>query len=64
MSTRLKVHLALFAVALLYAATFSIAKLAMPVYVKPFAFILMRVSVATVCIYLFHRKYVKGAIKD
>ena len=64
METRLKVHLALFAVSLLYAATFTIAKLAMPVYIKPFAFILMRVSVATVCIYLFHRHYVKGAIKD
>lgn len=64
MQTRLKVHLALFAVSLLYAGTFTIAKLAMPVYIKPFAFILMRVSVATVCIYLFHRHYVKGAIKD
>jgi drug/metabolite transporter (DMT)-like permease len=64
MQTRLKVHLALFAVSLLYAATFTIAKLAMPLYIKPFAFILMRVSVATVCIYLFHRHYVKGAIKD
>lgn len=64
MQTRLKVHLSLFAVSLLYAATFTIAKLAMPLYIKPFAFILMRVSVATVCIYLFHRHYVKGAIKD
>lgn len=64
MNTQVKVHLALFAVSLIYAATFTVAKLAMPTYVKPFAFILMRVSVATVCIYLFHRKFVKGAIKD
>jgi drug/metabolite transporter (DMT)-like permease len=64
MQTRLKVHLALFAVSLLYAATFTIAKLAMPLYVKPFAFILMRVSVATICIYFFHRHFVKGAIQD
>ena len=64
MQTRLKVHLALFAVSLLYAATFTIAKLAMPLYVKPFAFILLRVSVATICIYFFHRHFVKGAIQD
>jgi len=64
MQTRLKVHLALFAVSLLYAGTFTIAKLAMPLYIKPFAFILMRVSVAMVCIYFFHRHFVKGVIKD
>ena len=64
MQTRLKVHLALFAVSLLYAGTFTIAKLAMPLYVKPFAFILMRVSVAMVCIYFFHRHFVKGVIKN
>jgi drug/metabolite transporter (DMT)-like permease len=64
MQTRLKVHLALFAVSLLYAGTFTIAKLAMPLFVKPFAFILMRVSVATVCIYFFHRHFVKGVIKN
>jgi drug/metabolite transporter (DMT)-like permease len=64
MQTRLKVNLALFAVSLLYAGTFTIAKLAMPLYIKPFAFILMRVSVAMVCIYFFHRHFVKGVIKD
>jgi drug/metabolite transporter (DMT)-like permease len=64
MSTRVKVHLALFMVALLYGATFSIAKLAMPMYIKPYAFILMRVFVAAICIFLFHRIYVKGHISD
>lgn len=64
MRTELKVHLSLFMVALIYGATFTIAKIAMPAYVKPFAFILMRVSVATICIFLFHRYFVKGAIKD
>ncbi|MFN4082382.1 MAG: DMT family transporter [Bacteroidia bacterium] len=62
MSLKLKIHLALFTVALIYAGTFSIAKIVMPIYVKPYAFILMRVSVATVCIFLFHRLYVKGSI--
>ncbi len=51
-------------VSLLYAATFSIAKIAMPKYIQPNAFILMRVGVAAICIFLFHRMYVKGAIKD
>jgi len=64
MSTRVKVHLALFMVSLLYGATFSIAKLAMPMYIKPYAFILMRVFVAAICIFLFHRVYVKGNISD
>ncbi len=64
MNQRLKVHLALFMVSLLYAATFSIAKIAMPKYIQPNAFILMRVSVAAVCIFIFHRLYVKGAITD
>jgi drug/metabolite transporter (DMT)-like permease len=64
MRTNLKVHLALFTVSLLYGATFSIAKMAMPEFVKPFAFILLRVIVATICIFLFHRHYVKGAIHD
>ncbi len=64
MNQRLKVHLALFMVSLLYAATFSIAKIAMPKYIQPNAFILMRVGVAAICIFLFHRMYVKGAITD
>ncbi len=64
MSQRLKVHIALFIVALIYGATFTLAKLVMPLYIKPFAFILLRVGVASVCIYLFHRYYVKGKITD
>lgn len=36
----------------------------MPVYVKPFAFILMRVSVAAVCIFIFHSIFVKKKITD
>ncbi|GAB1448888.1 MAG: DMT family transporter [Bacteroidetes bacterium] len=64
MSTKVKVHLSLFTVSLLYGATFTLAKLAMPEYIKPFAFILLRIMVAVVCIFLFHRMFVKGAIKD
>jgi len=64
MKTNLKVHLALFMVSLIYGATFTVAKIVMPAYVQPYAFILLRVSVATVCIYFFHRHFVKGAISD
>jgi drug/metabolite transporter (DMT)-like permease len=64
MKSSLKVHLALFTVSLLYGATFTIAKQVMPEYVKPFAFILMRVSVAAVCIFIFHSIFVKKRITD
>lgn len=64
MKTNLKVHLALFTVALIYGATFTIAKQVMPEYVKPFAFILLRVSVAAVCIFIFHSIFVKKRITE
>lgn len=64
MSRTLKIHLALFVVALLYAATFSIAKIVMPAFVQPSAFILMRVSVALFCIFIFHAVVVKQKIHD
>ncbi len=64
MSSKIKVHIALFIVSLIYGATFTIAKLAMPEFIKPFGFILLRVTVATICIFFFHRHYVKGKITD
>jgi drug/metabolite transporter (DMT)-like permease len=64
MKTNLKVHVALFVVSLMYGATFSIAKQVMPAFVKPSAFILMRVSVALVCIFIFHSLTVKLKIRE
>ena len=64
MKTPLSVHLALFVVSLIYGATFTIAKQVMPVYVKPFAFILLRVMVAACCIFIFHSIFVKKKITD
>ncbi|MES2778871.1 MAG: DMT family transporter [Bacteroidota bacterium] len=64
MKSNLKVHLALFMVSLIYGATFTIAKQVMPEYVKPFAFILLRVSVAAVCIFIFHSIFVKKRITE
>ena len=64
MRTPLKVHIALFIVTLIYGATFSIAKEVMPMFVKPSAFILMRIMVATVCIFIFHSFTIKQKITD
>jgi drug/metabolite transporter (DMT)-like permease len=64
MSQKVKVHIALWIVTLIYAATFSIAKQVMPLYIKPFGFILLRVSVASVLILLFHKIFVRERIKD
>lgn len=64
MRSSLKVHLALFTVSLIYGGTFTIAKQVMPEFVKPFAFILMRVSVAAVCIFIFHALFIRQKISD
>lgn len=64
MKASLRVHLALFTVSLIYGATFTIAKQVMPHYVQPFAFILLRVSVAAVCIFIFHSLFIKQKISD
>jgi drug/metabolite transporter (DMT)-like permease len=64
MNQKVKVHIALWIVTIIYGATFSIAKQVMPVYIKPFAFILLRVSVASVLIILFHKSFIKEKITD
>lgn len=64
MKPSLKVHLALFTVSLIYGGTFTIAKQVMPEFVKPFAFILMRVTVAAVCIFIFHSLFIRQKISD
>jgi drug/metabolite transporter (DMT)-like permease len=64
MNQKVKVHIALWIVTIIYGATFSIAKQVMPIYIKPFAFILLRVSVASVLIILFHKSFIKEKITD
>jgi drug/metabolite transporter (DMT)-like permease len=58
MSKMFKVHIALFIVTLIYGATFTIAKEVMPLYVKPFAFIMLRIWVAATFLFLFHRLFI------
>lgn len=53
MSARLfMAHVAMFLVALIYAANFSLAKMAMPQYVGAFGFILLRVSAAAALFFI------------
>lgn len=53
MSARLVLaHVAMFLVALIYAANFSLAKMAMPAYVGAFGFILLRVSAAALLFWI------------
>ena len=55
MSTALKAHLALFTVALLYGANYSIAKIAMDgEHIQPLAFILLRVFAGLIMFWIFH----------
>lgn len=59
-----KVHIALMIVTLLYSANYSIAKFALPEYLKPFGFIILRISLAGCLFWLFSLKDAKEPIKD
>lgn len=60
----LKIHGALFLVALLYGANYSIAKVALPAYLEPFGFIVLRITAATVLFWLFSFWSENEKIKD
>jgi drug/metabolite transporter (DMT)-like permease len=62
MSTQLKVHLSLLAVNLIYGANYAIAKLAMPAFISPFAFILLRVGSGVIFYSLLYLLLVKEKI--
>lgn len=57
-------HIALFLVALFYAATFTFAKDVMNEgYLQPFGFILLRVSCAAVLVWIFHTLFIREKVK-
>ena len=60
----LKVHSALFLVALIYGANYTIAKIALGVYLEPFGFILFRIIGATILFWIFSLFTVNEPIKD
>lgn len=67
MSTRTRAHVAILLANLFYGANFSIAKVAMPEYIRPSGFILLRVIVALVLFWGFSKiteKNQKVALKD
>jgi drug/metabolite transporter (DMT)-like permease len=64
MSTILKVHLSLFLVSLIYAATFTIAKMVMPAYIEPMGLIGIRVWGAIILLWLTHAIFVREKISD
>jgi drug/metabolite transporter (DMT)-like permease len=59
-----QVHLALGFVGLIYGANYIIAKGVMPDYLLPNAFIMLRVSVATVLFWIYHLLTSKEKVKD
>jgi drug/metabolite transporter (DMT)-like permease len=62
MNHNFKVHAALTSVSLIYGANYSIAKEVMPEYIQPFAFIIIRVVVASILFWAFHFMVVKEEI--
>jgi drug/metabolite transporter (DMT)-like permease len=62
MPSKLSVHLALFTVALLYAANYSIAKIAMPAFIGPFGFIVIRATIAGMIFWAYHYLFIKEKV--
>lgn len=63
MQRRLFPHIALMMVNLLYGANYVIAKEAMPEFILPFGFIVIRVSCACLIFFLIHRLYFNESVE-
>lgn len=64
MSTRIKAHLALFSVALIYGANYTIAKFVLDDgYIKPLGFILLRIVTGMILFIIIHQVFIKEKIK-
>jgi drug/metabolite transporter (DMT)-like permease len=63
MSKTLQAHLALLAANIIYGVNYSIAKIAMPAYIKPFGFILLRVSGALILFVLVSALFVREKVE-
>ena len=62
MSKVLKAHLALLIVNIIYGANYSIAKEVMPLYIQPFAFVVMRVVGATILFWIVGTLFIREKI--
>jgi len=63
-SKSIKIHGALIIVTLLYSANYSIAKFALPEYLEPFGFIVMRIFCAGALFWVFSFKDTREPIRD
>lgn len=64
MNSRLWVHVALFTVALIYGANYTIAKYAMPDYIGAFGFIAVRVIITTILFWILHQFLSKERVES
>ena len=59
----IRAHVYLFIVNLFYGAGFTISKMVMPQYIKPFGFILIRVALTTTLFFILHRFWIKEKVE-
>lgn len=63
MNKSIRAHLFLFIVNLFYGAGFTVSKLVMPEFIKPFGFIFIRVSVTTTLFFILHRFWMEDKVE-
>lgn len=59
----LRAHVYLFIVNLFYGAGFTVSKMVMPEFIKPFGFIFIRVSITTALFFLLHRFWINEKVE-
>ena len=64
MPNKFTIHLSLFTVALLFAANYSIAKVAMPKYIGPFGFIVLRATISGLIFWAYHYFFIKEKVSS
>ena len=63
MNKSIRAHLFLFIVNLFYGAGFTISKLVMPEFIRPFAFIMIRVLITTTLFFILHSLWLREKVK-
>ena len=63
MNKSIRAHVFLFIVNLFYGAGFTVSKLVMPEFIKPFGFIFIRVSITTTLFFILHRFWLDEKIE-
>ena len=59
----LRAHIYLFIVNLFYGMGFTVSKMVMPQFIKPFGFILIRVSLTTTLFFILHHFWIKEKVE-